>query len=97
MTHRAGLPAERVNLEPLVLRAGPAILDEPRCVSWLRLDLCRHLAFLGRVSFGNRFRSSFEVFLAEFELRHPRARYRIGFLGFEDYGRAVTDLVTRMV
>ena len=70
MAHRAGLPAERVNLELLILRAGPTILDEPRSVSWLRLDLSRHLAFLGRVSLGNGFRSSFEVFFAELELRH---------------------------
>jgi hypothetical protein len=74
MAYRASLPAKRVNFEFLIPRAGPTILDEPRSVSWLRLDLSRHLAFLGRVSLGNGFRSSFEVFLAEFELRHPRAR-----------------------
>jgi hypothetical protein len=66
-------------------------------MSWLRLDLGHFLIFLSRLPFGDGFRSSFEVFLAEFELRHPRARWRIGFLGFEDYGKAVTALATRMV
>ena len=73
MAHRAGLPAERVNLELLILRAGPAILNKSCGMPRLRLDLGHFLIFLSRLPFGDGFRSSLEVFLAEFELRHPRA------------------------
>jgi len=74
MAYCAGLPAQRVYFELLILRAGPAILNKSCGMPRLRLDLGHFLIFLSRLPFGNGFRSPFEVFLAEFELRHPRAR-----------------------
>jgi hypothetical protein len=71
MAYCAGLPAKRVHLELLILRAGPAILNKSCSMPRLRLDLGRRLVFLGRVFPGNRFRNTLEVLFAEFELRHP--------------------------
>ena len=83
----ARLPAQSVNLEFLVLRAGPTILNEPRRVSWLRLDLRRRLIFLTRLLFRNGFRSSLEVFFAELEFRHnPYPCSRKSVLVLEECG-----------
>ena len=83
MADSAGLPAKCVHLKLLILRAGSAILEESRCMSWLRLDFCCRLVLLGGVLLGNRFRSPLEVFFAELEFWHV-IHYALRSLGFED-------------
>jgi hypothetical protein len=72
MAYCAGLPAKRVHLELLILRAGPAILNKSCGMPRLRLDLSHFLIFLSRLPFGDGFRCPLEVFFAELELRHSR-------------------------
>ncbi len=72
MANGACLPAERIYLELLVLRAGSTVLDESSCMPRLRLDFSGRLVLLAWLFLRYRFRSALEVFFAELELRHSR-------------------------